>query len=479
MRELLIAFSIGILTQTLHAQTGVYWDNEVIVSDGQTYGKLRPRITLNASGNPVIVYGNTNAINVSVWNGTSFNTPVNVLPAGMQNYISGWTGPDIASAGDTVIVVFKQSTLETGNVYSVRSTDGGLTFSDTIRVDSHDTGVAWMPSLDMNDQGEITVAFMIHDANWANPRYAVVHSSDAGLSYSDEIEIVSTIPGEACDCCPSEVVMDGTQRTMLFRNNDANIRDIYAVHSSNNGASYDFEENVDQTNWSIAGCPSTGPHGAIVGNSLITTFASSATGNYRNYVTVSDISTGLTFQNSYSQNDPSSNQNYPRINNSSDTIVLAWREYFGASSEIYVSVASGGQYMDLINNGVIANQTTQGTQTNPDIQVLNGIVHLCYQDDFQNAVIYRSGVVQDVTGIETNSSGDITIYPNPAKDRLTISNLNIENITLIDNQGRIFKVEMIDNNGLELNLEKFNSGSYNLKIETQDGNVVNKKLIIE
>lgn len=476
--RLLFLVSLCFISKATYSQTGVFWTDEVIVSDGQQFGKLRPRITLNGSDKPVIVYGNTNAINVSVGNGSTFNTPINILPTGMQTYISGWTGPDVASAGDTIIIVFKEMPLETGNVYSVRSVDGGVTFSDTIRVDSHDTGVAWMPSVDMNDQGEITVSYMIHDANWANPRYVVSHSNDAGLTYSDEINVVSSIPGEACDCCPSEVVMSGTNRVMLFRNNDNNVRDIYAVHSNNGGLSYDFEGNVDQSNWYITGCPSTGPHGTIVGSQLLSTFASSASGNSRNYVSVSDLTSGLSYQSTLTVSDPTSNQNYPRISSSGDTVVLAWREYFGASSEIYLSVASGGQFTDLIDNGIIANQSIQGTQTNPDVKVQNSSVHLCYQDDYQNAVIYRYGVIQDVSGLNSVSSTDIAIYPNPAKHTITISNLNIEKVFLLDNVGRRHELPM-SSGGSTLNVEEIAAGVYVLHLKLNDGSFIEKRLIIE
>ena len=201
MTKIYTTASFILLSFINFAQHSIAWEPEISVSDGSLYGNIRPRMTILENGNPVILYGNSGDENlhISTWNGTSFNTPTQIVPAGMSAYVAHWTGPDIASKGDTIIAVFKLNPAETGNVYSVRSTDGGVTFSDTIRVDNHDDGVAWMPSMDIDDNGNPVITYMAHGPSWINPEYVLVNSDDAGLTYNPEFS-VSTVIGEACDC---------------------------------------------------------------------------------------------------------------------------------------------------------------------------------------------------------------------------------------------------------------------------------------
>src|SRR5690606_14149915 len=118
-------------------------------------GSFRPRATLADGDIPVVIYGKSGSDNlfISRWNGSGFDAPIPVLPPGTSAYIADWTGPDIASKGDTVIAVFKLNPMESGNIYSVRSVDGGITFSDTIRVNSDETGNPWLPSMSIDQNG--------------------------------------------------------------------------------------------------------------------------------------------------------------------------------------------------------------------------------------------------------------------------------------------------------------------------------------
>ena len=69
------------------------------------------------------------------WNGTGFNTPLTLNPAGISPFVDTWSGAELASSGDTVFAVFSAEPAGVnGHVYTVRSVDGGLSFADTVRV---------------------------------------------------------------------------------------------------------------------------------------------------------------------------------------------------------------------------------------------------------------------------------------------------------------------------------------------------------
>lgn len=412
-----------LLAASTNAQNIADFGPEISVAEGSVYGNLRPRMAMTNDG-PVVLLskGGGGALSVAKWNGSAFGTPVEILPAGMETYAAAWTGADIAANGNTVVVVFKANPVETGHVYSVRSTDGGITFEDTVRVDSHETGVAWMPSLDIDDNGNPTATFMVHDANWMNPRYAVARSTDAGASYLPQQEITGNIPGEACDCCPAEVAIGGDRQVMLFRNNDNNIRDIYGVLSQDAGVNFTSEANIDNTNWVVNACPSTGPAGSFVNNELFTTYASRATGTYRVYVSRSDVSSNISFTNRVAiieSETNTSSQNFPRIDSWGDTVVVAWQENKGSNADIYVSIATneGTDILtELYLNPFIANETTTGVQSYPDVLFDGNLVHLCYVDAISGDVLYRRGAIGQVGLTSASKMSDLFIYPNPSAD---------------------------------------------------------------
>ncbi len=478
MKQVLLIISLSISSITF-AQLGVIWDGEVQVSDGVTYGKMRPRMALTANDIPVIVYGKTAGLYVSRWNGTSFDNPVNVLPAGVQTYIANWTGPDIAAKGDTLIVVFKQYPLESGNVYSVRSTDGGITFSDTIRVDNLDNAVAWMPSLDIDQNGNPTVSYMIHDPIWSNPRYALAKSSNTGLSYTSEINIIDSIPGEACDCCPSEYVIDGNREVMLFRNNETNLRDMYAVYSNDQGSTFPYETNVDNTGWIVNSCPSTGPHGAFVNDQLVTTWTTGASGNRRVALSVSNVASGFSLLGTYTNDDPSQNRDYPRVSADGDTVVLAYKDYYGSQSDVFVSVALSSSVGDLLTNGIIACEDPAGTQTNPDIILRNGKVHLCFQDHNTNNVVYKSGSIGDVTSVKEMSMASVVIFPNPSVNgAFNLSTDQIEKIEIYNSIGQRVPFELEKYQGItKVTTQAGQFGVYQVRLTLNNGTQINKKWI--
>lgn len=471
-------------------QQGIEWGPEITVADGVTYGNMRPRMVVTPDNEPVIVFGKTGgALHIAKGNGTGFNAPVPILPAGVSSYIAYWTGPDIASHGDTVIAVFKALPFETGKIYAVRSTDGGATFSDTIRVDSHVGGRVFLPALDMDPQGNPVVTYMVFSGSNSNPRYVTAHSDDAGQTFSPQIVMTSGIAEEACDCCPSEMVVDGTREVLLFRNNDNNIRDIYAVLTNDGGTTIAAAENINNIEWSVNSCPSTGPAGIIIDDHLLSVSANKKTGEYRVYISSATVTdTDISYQGNVQPvepTDPEGSQNYPRISGENDTIVLVWEEKDPSNADIFCAVTVDGTPEGLTVYKERANETTTGGQTNPEVIYRNGIVHLAYQDQGGSRLVYRRGVIQSVAGLNEQQLVPFTVGPNPSTDGIfLLSDVpfnTIQSIQVTDLSGKV--VEHTFNQtaaGTELRLnETASNGSYLLVIRYNNGGVSSGKLLLQ
>ena len=467
--KLFIAFLFIFLSVVLWSQPIISWEEEIFVTQTNQFGNTRPRITLAANDVPVVIFGKTSTglLYTARLNGSIFDTPVTLLPGTVSSYLTTWTGPDIASKGDTVIAVFKAMSMDLGKVYALRSIDGGITFSDTIRVDNHDSGHAWMPSLDMDENGNPSIVYMAHDASMTNPRYNVVHSIDQGITYQPEMEIALSIPNEACDCCPAEYVIDGAQHALLYRNNDANIRDIYAVYSDDDGANYSSYTNVNNLNWTLSSCPSTGPHGIFNNGKLLTSSASAASGKYRAYLSETVTSPSLILQSQTTMTPPQNIngvQNYPRISGKNDTIVLIWQENSPSNNDIFSGITVSGSIQELVDSKAIVNDSTLGSQSNPDIIYANGKIHCVFQDAISGKVIYKRGILS-MNSISQIPDQDIIVFPNPLSSSLTIkSNLLTSSYTIYNVLGEIVQTGVLTSLQTEVNLSALPNGTYQLII---------------
>ncbi|MBK8415559.1 MAG: T9SS type A sorting domain-containing protein [Bacteroidetes bacterium] len=73
----------------------------------------------------------------------------------------------------------------------------------------------------------------------------------------------------------------------------------------------------------------------------------------------------------------------------------------------------------------------------------------------------------------------LSIYPNPATDKLTIqSEENLSSVIIYDLQGKIvYQTSESDENSLDIDLNNFNSGTYITKITNSTGNSLTEKFI--
>ena len=79
----------------------------------------------------------------------------------------------------------------------------------------------------------------------------------------------------------------------------------------------------------------------------------------------------------------------------------------------------------------------------------------------------------------TVNSNQLTVYPNPAKEAVTIKGNHIASLQLIDNMGRVVKaVSLRDATNPVLSVSSLAAGVYHLRIQTTDGKVIGRELII-
>jgi hypothetical protein len=378
----------------------IFWNSPITVALGSTYSNVYPRMTLVTNDEPLITWNHapSSSIYSSVLIGSTFSTPVKVNPVGLTPVVYTWSGAEIASASDTVIVTFLGVVGPYMKVYTVRSLNGGISYEDTVRVDSYiGNDMGGFPSVGMGLGGNPVVSFMRMDSLMMAPEWVTSRSVDGGLSYLPDVAVSNIDPDEVCDCCPSSIATSGTKHVTLFRNNESNVRTIYAAFSTDESATYPVQTQVDLTNWTIAACPSSGPSAVIVGDTLIHVWRSQNTSKI--YIATVNLNDQQIGQHRLLTPFSAGTQNYPVIAAKGDTIAVVWQENYGGGTDVYFTYSLTG----VTGLGVTVDTLTKSMtshQTRPDLAYNNKTFHISCADAMGNDILYLKGVLSTGIGIK-------------------------------------------------------------------------------
>lgn len=484
MKQLLLfPLAVVLFFNTSFSQNpNLIWSTPIEVATGSLFGTSWPRIVLTENDVPVIMWGqpNTRSVFVSRLNSGSFTNPVRVVPQGMNAFIANWAGPDMAASGDSVFVTFKAEPIQSGKVFIVRSTDGGLNFSDTIRVDDIGSDISDFPSIELAPGGNPVVTFMHSGPTFSDPAWEVTRSQDGGNTFSPAIQASGSTPGEACDCCPTTVELSGNLEMVPFRNNDNNIRENYVAVSTNGGISYDTVYQIDTTAWFIPACPSQGPDAAFAGDTAVTIFTSAGSGTSLVYATAMDVNTwSMAWQKRIALSS-SATQERPRIIAKGDTLAAMWEDYRNGDSDVYF-VASVRGPSGLLTGAVNAGDPTAGRQENPDMAYANNVFHIVYRDAANVRLLYRTATMDGTVAVEEKIPASFKVYPNPSQGSFALEIpkpfTGSSQFSLLDLQGRTVLQKQVSQGEAIVLTEKVNAGIYFGQLENQ-GTVLQQKIIL-
>jgi Secretion system C-terminal sorting domain len=462
----------------------INWGNEVLVADGNIFGFTRPRIVITSGNVPVIMWGGgtgTQPLYAARWNGTGFDAPDTLTPVGVDPFIDTWAGADMAANGNDVFVVFKRQPDMTNYTYILKSTDGGMTWSDTIRVDGMIGPYTRFPSIAVSPTGNPAVIMMAFDSMWMNPTYVVTNSTDGGLTFPMPVNVSNVGSAEVCDCCSGYLEIDGNTQVAAWRRNNNNMRDMWTAVSTNSGTSFPNGFDVDNTNWMVSTCPSTGPDPYLWNDSLFTVFMSGASGPSRIIFNSSNITTQQSgYTAMITPNEPSNvTQNYPFIAGSGDTVGIVWQQNTAGNIDTYFSWSVTGS-AGLFANIVMVNTPSSGQQKNPHIAYANGTFHITYTNLSTGDVIYKTATII-LTGIEdATNTNQLKVYPNPSNGQIVIDLKPVANkaarVSLQDMSGRT--IEIFTTNGEStITIPSQLPGMYLIEVLDENGNRYTSRVV--
>ncbi len=474
MKNLLFVFTLLSSVYSV-AQSGITWNSGLNIA-ANTYSNMHPRLCVDGSGNPMVIWGRMNDQSVffSKWNGSTFSTPLKLNDT-LTIATASWMGPDIASHGDTVYVVMKQTPEAdtSSHIYLVRSFDGGITYSLPQRVDFIADSISRFPTITTDSAGNPVVAFMKFNNSFMESRWVVLKSTDYGATFSIDVKASGWGgSGGVCDCCPGAVISSGNNCAMLYRDNNANIRDIWMGVSNDYGSTFTNGCNIDNNNWLIMSCPSTGPDAVTINDTLYSTFMNGAGGNAKCYFSKASLNNvALTSVAPLTGSIPGlTQQNFPRIASHGSALAIVWKQVISGNTMLPVL------FTNDISNGLpsVYDTVDLNNITNADVALSNGSIYVVWQDDGSQTVKFYYGTFVPVsTGITSpnqNEKQDVTIFPNPVSNVLNItSSSEISSVCIFNHFGEMVYSASLDIQSLpfttrKINLQNFSAGIYFINI---------------
>ncbi|MEO9534239.1 MAG: T9SS type A sorting domain-containing protein [Crocinitomicaceae bacterium] len=447
----------------------------ISVSTGE--GNYHPQVEVLNDGNPAVIWTDFSQKDLyfAKYDGISaFEPSIQLNPPGFNVQSYNWSGPDFWMEGDNVYVIFRSEGYNTGHIYLVKSTDNGDTFSDTVRVDQLATGFGQYPDVAvLNDT--VWVTFMDHNDSGLDPQYVVARSTDGGLTFEQEVAAGSLWNAEACDCCQPEIVVDESKVVVFFRNNDNNTRDIKAVVSYDRGVTFTDMFSVDNHNWYITSCPSTGPDARFLSeNKVLATYKTTVSNIAEIYVNQYDIAADASDALVQITATGAANQqlNYPQLDAKNGVMGIVW-EGSGQSIDVFINTSSSGA-AGLNPDNAFNLTDASGAQNKPDIAVGDGLFHVVYAD---GGNVKYTQLTALLSFEEIENELDCNVYPNPATDEINFEfdPAFTENGTLkiYNALGQaVLQREITKGAAININTQLLESGVYHYSVESNSGSSV-------
>ncbi|MBR9920095.1 MAG: T9SS type A sorting domain-containing protein [Bacteroidetes bacterium] len=409
---------------TVSAQD-IYFSDPIPVADN-SYGSRAPRVDLLDDGSPVVYFGKSGTnplLHIARFSGDAFLTPVQIPISNLDvNLWSGELGPQLATFGNTVYVVYE---VYGEGIYLSTSTDGGDNWLDPISVVDLPAGrFATLPSVGVDPAGNPVVSFVTTNSFEQEAQYEVAISTNGGVSF--EPTVVANAPAsgeEVCECCPASIGTDSDGQLFLtFRNNNNNIRDIWVSRAPGVMADFDTATDIDDTDWEIFSCPASGPNSVQSNDDWVSVFFSAGAGFSSVYVSELDRNT-MTAGGQWAMptfNGGETTQNYPRIAGQGDTLAMVWEESATGSKDVLFAWSDSGA-----SNLIDASYILAGgdfAQRNPDIAYRDGLFHVVYTDQLTNQVMYVEAGFAPFVSVKEPKKEVVSfgLSPNPASGNFDI-----------------------------------------------------------
>ncbi len=280
--------------------------------------------------------------------GVNRSAPVKVNAEPEHILGDGENRPKIIVRNGVIYVSYTQGLAKpmTGHIRFSRSLDGGKTFSQPVTVNDNLEIISHrFDAMGVNDRGQVYIAWLdkrdLSVAAKKGEKYAGLGlyyavSDNAGGHFQPNIKAAD----HACECCRVAMAMDtdGYPVAVWRHVYDTNIRDHALVKLDGKMAPV----RLSHENWNIAACPHHGPSLSIASDGVYhaTWFSNAPERHGLFYARTADQ--GKTFSAPLNFGNHEAQPAHPYVLSLGSRVYLAWKEFDGESSGIFVMHSGDG-----------------------------------------------------------------------------------------------------------------------------------------
>jgi len=429
---------VHFLSLSISAQIGVIWTESIAVAAPE-YGYTGPKIELLADGSPLVIWGKsaTHEIFQTRWNGAGFNIPSAVHTGDLHPMIHSVEGPSLATAGDTVFISMETMSNPAYGMFTIRSLDGGQNFDEPVRIYEDPERRTILPVVNTGPGGQPFVNYISSNNSFTDARYEIVRSTDGGLTYAPPVSANSQEGGGiVCECCKAGTVISADSVFLLYRNNFSNLRDMWLSLSTDGAENFEYGLDIDNTDWIINSCPTSGPDGVVFDGHLWVAMMSGASMLNKVYLSrIDPVTLELEGQILLAGENSGSFQNHPRIATNRHIGAVVWQDQYSTDVDVWVTILDE----ELLQNATLTYPITNesGSQDNPDIAINADKIFVVYEDASTQQIMCKIGFISNYN---TSIYEHLFQVKSPIiyDHKLYLDDPSLpDEITIYDNQGKI------------------------------------------
>lgn len=457
------------LTLASFSQIGINWGDPIQITDMADLGTaIQPKVASDADGNVVVVWGQATIIGNNCYasrlvDGT-FTAPVELSTLNNSVITTTAGGPHIDEHDGVFFTSYTYSAPSFKTV-TRKSTDGGVTWEDEAWVDEWLWGDwAYGQHMDVDGEGHPHVSMVRVDAG--NFGVGALCSVDYGDSYTSFVP-ASDILTEWLISIPT-IAIDGDRHCVIWRTyNEVDTEaKLWAALSTNNGATFDDPVLVYTETDAMLWEDVEDPQACICGDWMVIAWetASDPTQIMTATLSVSDlnlsdtqalnagISWDATFKN-------------PKVECSEYFWATIFHHNASGANEIAIKgnfEAGGFWTVDVPSS--FANEKKDGHLTSEPNGVESHDVHLVCPS-YDGLTLWYLGGESFVDLSVPDEDVQLTIYPNPASDQLTLnlpSELIGQQIFIHDQLSRKVMEFRVESTQMTIDVSHLPAGNYTL-----------------
>jgi hypothetical protein len=231
-----------------------------VITSSPSEGPYRQPQLASGNGIVALAFGSANPsvvhVAVSRNHGGAFSPAVKVAQPGFLS-LGRHRGPRVAVAAGAIVVaasIGKQRAASKLDVVAWRSTDGGRTWSEGVRIND-------VPQTAGEGFHNLVAHGKTFYAVWLDEKSGGVFlskSADNGATWSKNQLVYNSPEGHVCECCHPNVQIASDGRIfVMWRNWLKGSRDMYLGTSADGGNTFRVEK-LGRGSWPLNGCPQDG-----------------------------------------------------------------------------------------------------------------------------------------------------------------------------------------------------------------------------